>query len=109
MQYESGVEGHCKLGYMDNCDMRNLNGWCLFRSCNIKNDPRIRIMEDLAWTFFVICNTQEEANAYASCYGNEYFIVSKEDIEALLASKILAGDVGGEYGIFIMMEANNDQ
>lgn len=37
------------------------------------------------------------------------FIVSKEDIEALLASKILAGDFGGEYGIFIMMEANNDQ
>lgn len=59
--------------------------------------------------FFVICNTQEEANAYASCYGNEYFIIAKEDIEALLAGKILAGDFGGEYGVFVMMEASNDQ
>ena len=45
---ESGVEGYCELGYMDNCDMRDFNGWCLFRSCNIKNDPRVRIVEDLA-------------------------------------------------------------
>ena len=30
--------------------------------------------------FFVICNTQEEANAYKSCYGNEYFVIAKEDI-----------------------------
>ena len=44
---ESGVEGHCELGYMDNCDMRDFNGWCLFRPCNIKNDPRVRIVEDL--------------------------------------------------------------
>lgn len=58
---------------------------------------------------FVICNTQDEVDAYTSCYGNEYFTIAKEDIDALLAGKILAGDIGGEYGVFIMMEANNDQ
>ena len=59
--------------------------------------------------FFVICNTQEEANAYKSCYGNEYFVIAKEDIKALLSGKILAGDFGGEYGIFVVMETSNDQ
>ena len=58
---------------------------------------------------FVICSTEEEVNAHVSCYGNEYFMITREDIEALLAGKILAGDVGGEYGVFIMMEVNNDQ
>ena len=37
------------------------------------------------------------------------FTIAQEDIEALLVGKILAGDVDGEYGVFIMMEANNDQ
>lgn len=53
---------------------------------------------------FVICNTKEEANTHASCYGNTYFTITKEEIEALLAGKILAGDVGYEYGVFIEME-----
>lgn len=30
------------------------------------------------------------------------------DIEALLAGKILASNVGGEYGLFIKMEDDND-
>lgn len=58
---------------------------------------------------FIICNTQKEAITHASCYGNTYFTITKEDIEALLAGKILAGDVGYEYGVFIEMEDNNDQ
>lgn len=44
---EFGDEGHCELGYMDNYDMRDFNGWCLFKPCNIKNDPRVRIVEEL--------------------------------------------------------------
>lgn len=44
---ESGVEGSCELGYMNNCDMRDFDGLCLFELCNIKNDPRVRIMENL--------------------------------------------------------------
>lgn len=44
---ERGIEGHCELGYMNDCDMRDFYGWCLFKSCNIKNNPRVRIVEDL--------------------------------------------------------------
>lgn len=53
---------------------------------------------------FVICNTREEANMHASCYGNTYFIITREEIEALLAGKILASNVSGEYGAFISLE-----
>lgn len=58
---------------------------------------------------FIICNTREEASTHTSCYGNTYFTVTREEIEALLAGKILAGNVGYEYGVFIKMEDNNDQ
>lgn len=57
---------------------------------------------------FIICNTREEANMHTSCYGNTYFSVTREDIEALLAGKILAGDVAGEYGVFISMDEENE-
>ena len=53
---------------------------------------------------FIICNTQKEANRYASCYGNTHFTITKEEIEALLVGKILVGDVAGEYSVFIEME-----
>jgi hypothetical protein len=53
---------------------------------------------------FVVCSTKEEAYKYASYYGNTFFTITREDIEALLAGKILAGDVADEYGIFIKME-----
>lgn len=42
---ESGVEGHCDLGYMDG-DMRDFYGRVLYHGCDIKNNPRVRIMED---------------------------------------------------------------
>lgn len=45
---EYGLEGSCKLGYMDDYDMRDFYGWSIFKSCNIKNDPRVRIVENLA-------------------------------------------------------------
>ena len=36
--------------------------------------------------------------------------LKSKEIELMRQSgKILAGDFGGEYGIFIMMEANNNQ
>ena len=53
---------------------------------------------------FIICNTQEEANRYASCYGNTHFAITKEEMGALLVGKILVGDVAGEYSVFIEME-----
>lgn len=58
---------------------------------------------------FTICNTREEADKLRTAWGNSYFLITREDIEALLAGKILAGDVGHEYGVFIKMEDNNDQ
>lgn len=45
---ECGIEGHCELGYMDGYDMRDFYGDGLFELCNIKNDSRVRIVEDLA-------------------------------------------------------------
>lgn len=43
---ERGIEGDCEFGYMDNCDMRDFYGQCLFSECDIRNDPDVRIMED---------------------------------------------------------------
>lgn len=56
---------------------------------------------------FIVCSTKEEAYKYSSCYGNTYFTITREDIEALLAGRILAGDVAGEYGVFISMDKEN--
>ena len=56
---------------------------------------------------FIVCSTKEEAYKYSSCYGNTYFTITREDIEALLAGKILTGDVAGEYGVFISMDEEN--
>mgnify|MGYP006874318728 CR=1 FL=1 len=59
---------------------------------------------------FTICDTREEADKLRTAWGNSYFLIMREDIEALLAGKILGGDVGGEYGLFIKMEDDdNDQ
>lgn len=55
---------------------------------------------------FTICDTREEADKLRTAWGNSYFLIMREDIEALLAGKIL----GGEYGLFIKMEDDdNDQ
>lgn len=43
---ERGIEGHCDLGYMDGYDMRDFDGWCMFKTCNIKNNPNVTIMEE---------------------------------------------------------------
>lgn len=56
---------------------------------------------------FTTCDTREEADKLRTAWGNSYFLIMREDIEALLAGKILAGVVGGEYGLFIKMEDNN--
>ena len=40
---ERGVEGRCDLGYMDDCDMRDFDGWCLFHLCDIKNNSDVTI------------------------------------------------------------------
>lgn len=54
---------------------------------------------------FVICDNKEEVQSHMSCWGNVTFELSVKDISALLQGKTLAGDCGGEYGIFITMES----
>ena len=40
---ERGMEGSCRLGYMDGYDMRDFHGYALFAKCNIKKDPNVTI------------------------------------------------------------------
>ena len=53
---------------------------------------------------FIICNNEEEIKSNRSCWGNQTFEVSDEDIAALLKGKTLTAMVNDEYGIFIKME-----
>lgn len=53
---------------------------------------------------FVICDSREEAYKQGSCYEKLYFTITKEEIKALLAGKILVGDAAGEYSALIEME-----
>ena len=53
---------------------------------------------------FIICNNEEEIKQNTSCWGNQTFKISDEDIAALLKGKTLTAMVNDEYGIFIKME-----
>lgn len=44
---------------------------------------------------FIICNAH---------YGNIHFTITREEIEALLAGKILASGIDDEYGVFISLK-----
>lgn len=52
---------------------------------------------------FIICNNIEEAKLNESSWGNEDFEISEDDIKALKAGKILAGEAS-EYGVFIKLK-----
>lgn len=56
----------------------------------------------------VICNDLDDADQYASTWGNTTFELSKEEILALLEGKVLADPYPNEYGTFIKMEEDND-
>lgn len=43
--------------------------------------------------YFNVCNNEDEVNANTSCYGNHTFVLSVQDIMALLNGKTLAGMV----------------
>lgn len=53
---------------------------------------------------FTICNNEEEINSNISCWGNQWFELSIEDIDAILSGKTITAMVNDEYGIFIKME-----
>lgn len=43
---ERGMEAGCRLGYMDNYDMRDFYGRTLFDKCDIKNNPNVSIIKE---------------------------------------------------------------
>ena len=53
---------------------------------------------------FIICNNEDEIKSNESCWGNQTFEISAEDIAALMEGKTLTTMVNDEYGIFIKME-----
>lgn len=57
---------------------------------------------------FIICNNEDEVKSNESCWGNQEFEISAEDIAALLKGKTLTAMVNDEYGIFIKLEASNN-
>ena len=52
---------------------------------------------------FIICNNEDEVKSNESCWGNQTFEISSEDIKALLEGKTITAMVNDEYGIFITM------
>ena len=57
---------------------------------------------------FIICNNMEEEKSNESCYGNEDYEISAEDIKALQDGKTLTAMIADEYGIFIKMKRKED-
>lgn len=59
----------------------------------------------------IICNSKEDIDKIDSEYwGSEFYTITKEDIEALMAGKTLAFIVNDEYSGFVKMkeEKQND-
>ena len=54
--------------------------------------------------FSVINNSLEAMKEFGFQYGYETFKITRNDIQALLDGKILAGDYDGEYSIFVRLE-----
>ena len=55
---------------------------------------------------FILCNNEDEIKSNKSCWGNQTFEISAQDIAALLEGKTLTAMVNDEYGIFIKIEAD---
>lgn len=56
----------------------------------------------------VICENLNDAEQYASGYGNATFELSEEEVLALLEGKVLADPDPDEYGTFIKMKEKNN-
>lgn len=61
----------------------------------------------MAYTF-IICSNEDEIKSNESCWGNQTFEISAEDITALLKGKTLTAMVNDEYGIFIKLGGSNN-
>ena len=52
----------------------------------------------------IIESENDEEEFSKDYYGNDYFTITKNDIEALLEGKTLAGVVNDEYCVFIELD-----
>lgn len=52
----------------------------------------------------LICNDEKDIELCKSCYGNNFFVLTREEIAALLDGKTLGDPNYDEYGTFIKME-----
>lgn len=59
--------------------------------------------------FDVIENKNKAQEEYGQCYGYDTYGITRKQIQALLDGKQLASDINlGEYGIFIVLEEEED-
>lgn len=56
----------------------------------------------------IIYNKNDDMSECKSAWGNETFVLTREEIMALLEGKVLVNDDFDEYGTFIMMEELKD-
>lgn len=87
---------------MNNCDLL-INNRCTKYRKNGKCQP-----SSLEW-----CDEEmkvieaDQMCRYASIFGNNYFYITEEQIEALKSGKVLYD--GGEYGTFICLKGGKDE
>lgn len=59
----------------------------------------------MASDFSIIENSMKAQNEFGHCYGSETYIITKEDIQALLDGKQLATTINfNEYSLFIILD-----
>ena len=62
----------------------------------------------MASDFEVIENSMKAQNKFGHCYGSETYIITKEDIQALLEGKQLAATINDEYSLFIILDEEEE-
>lgn len=59
--------------------------------------------------FAIIENTREARDEYGHNYGSSIYVMSKNDIQALLDGKQLACEINGnEYSLFIVLDEEGE-
>ena len=59
--------------------------------------------------FAIIENTREAQDEYGHNYGSDIYVMSKNDIQALLDGKQLACEINGnEYSLFIVLDEEGE-
>ena len=61
-------------------------------------------MEDYRTRFKIIENTKRGRDSFGYLYGSETFVITEDDIKALMNGKQIASTINEEYTIFIELE-----